>query len=185
MKKFTKLKDKKEDYIFSGATFNVAKTDGWEIVVEKDSVIIIPHFIENNEVLIRKEWIPTYRYREPEKEYFLTVISGTMEDGEDDIQAIRRELQEETGIQLNTLYSSFKKLGEFYLTKGNCGKYRVYYLPIGVNDYTRTVAMGDGSEAEEKSFTVRLDLKFLNDVIAPDMVTAYSLEKLKGILKQN
>lgn len=183
MEKFSNI-TKREKKVIEDTDFKydgylkVKELDGWEFVVEADCAIMIPHIIDFDEFIFRKEYVPPYQYAEPNKQFFLTIVSGTMEKGESAKDTVIRELQEECGIKLNTTYNGFVHFGDYFMSKGNSAKYHVYYIPLQKNDFTIVTATGDGSEAEEKSSNIRIDKKNLIYLKPSDTITAYCIEKI-------
>ena len=183
MNKFSKIQNEKpkidkDDFKYDGY-LKVKEKDGWEFVVENDCVVAMVHLLDFNEILLRKEIIPPFQERYPSQEYFLTIISGTMENNETPIQTITRELVEEAGILLNTNYSSYEDWGNLFFSKGNIAKCHIFYIPLRVNDFRKVEANGDGSDFEKKSSTVRIDLKYLNSLKPSDLITQLCLLKIK------
>ena len=183
MKTFSEISKKKEpkpaDMVYDGDYIKVKSMDGWEFVEERDIVIIVPHLLEFDEVLLRKEYVPPFNTREPEQEHFLTCISGTMEAGEKPTDTLIREVKEEAGVVLNTGFEGWKKWGKFFMNKGNNSYCHIYYLPITTSDFQKIEPTGDGSEEEAKSNTVRIDLKYLDSLNPSDLITMTVIKFLK------
>lgn len=188
MKKFTNFsKNKKKaaepsNVLFKGEYMSVISADGWEVVQEKDCVVMLAHMVDFDEILLRKEDIPSYRLRK-QQTHFLTALSGTIEAGEDHSATIVRELEEEAGIRLNTNYKSFKKWSSLFISKGSSAQYHLYYIPLKMGEFTKVGAPGDGSQAEENSSTLRVDLKYLNSLNVSDTVTELLLQYLRNEIK--
>lgn len=190
MKTFTDLKAPRKvnqnvEIVYDGDYLKVKTVDGWEFVEEKDCVIVLPHFVNFDEIILRKEQVPPFNTRVSDQEHFLTVVSGTMEAGEEPTDTLVRELQEETGIMLNTGFQGWKKLGEYFWNKGNNAKCHLYYLPITTSDFQKVAASGDGSKAEENSITVRVSLDYIDSLRPSDLVTELILMKLKEEIRSN
>jgi 8-oxo-dGTP pyrophosphatase MutT (NUDIX family) len=185
MDKFSKIqhKDKlpieKEDFLYDGY-IKVKEKSGWEYVSEKDCAIALVHLLDFDEILLRKEIVPPFNDKYPEQEFFLTVISGTIETGENPIQTITRELVEEAGILLNTTYMNYESWGKYFYCKGNSSQCHIYYIPLRTNDFRKVEASGDGSDFEEKSKTVRIDTKYLQALKPSDLITSLCIEKMKS-----
>lgn len=186
MNKFSKMKTvtKDNDYVYDNY-LKILNHNDYEFVVENDCVILIPHLIDYNEILVRKEYIPTYQYKIPNMEYFLTMVSGTVDDNEKLNDTLIRELKEECGIVLNVTYQNMKKIGEYFVCKSNSSKFHIYYIPLSKNDYKHTNITNDGSYIESISKTVRVDVKYLSSLIPSDLITALCFEKLNVILESD
>jgi 8-oxo-dGTP pyrophosphatase MutT (NUDIX family) len=172
-----------EEYLYDGDYMKIKNIDGWEAVIEKDCMIVVPHLLDYNEIILRKESIPPFQYVE-KREFFLTALSGGIEKGETAEKTLFRELEEEAGIRLNTGYKAYKKWNELFFNKGNTAKCHLYYLPLHSYDFTTVYAKGDGTESESKSTAVRIDLKYLDNLNTSDLVTCLLLEYLKSEIKK-
>jgi ADP-ribose pyrophosphatase len=114
------------DRIFEGQIVNlrvdrVRMPDGREstreVIEHSACVAIIPIDTEDNVLLVRQ-----YRYA-PEKE-LLEIPAGGIDGDENPEEAVRREMQEETGY----LPGKVERLGGFYSTPGFCNEYLYLYL---------------------------------------------------------
>lgn len=190
MKTFTDLKAPRKinqdiETIFDGDYIKVKTVDGWEFVEDSDCVVVLPHLVNFDEIILRKEVIPAFNTREPNPEHFLTVVSGTMEAGEDPTETLIREVREETGMMLNTGFQGWKKWGEYFWSKGSNSKCHLYYLPLTMSDFQRVAASGDGSELEANSKSVRVDMEKIDSLRPSDLVSELLLMKLKEEIRNN
>jgi 8-oxo-dGTP pyrophosphatase MutT (NUDIX family) len=189
MLKFSKLKPKDEfkepgnKIIFDGEWVKVIDYEGWSIIKEKDLVVCIPYFIETSQFLIRYEYIPTYKYTDG-KEYHITVLSGGIERGESPEKALFRELEEEAGIVLRDDYI-FEGAKPIFINKCHVNKYHPFIIPLNQRDYHEIVPPTDGSVAEKMSKSVKVDIKYINNLVTSDLITDYMLLKLKEYLNIN
>ena len=186
MEKFSKLKPKtdfvedKEDIVYSNDYVKVINFEDWTIVKESDFVVCIPYLIDSNQIILRHEYIPTYKYVDGQ-DYHITVLSGGIEVGETPERALLRELEEEAGIVVSPDYKvEFMK--PLFVSKGNASKYHPCIIQLTERDYHEVVAKGDGSEAEKKSQSVKVDVKYLNSINASDLITEYMIEQMKDYL---
>ena len=116
MQKFTRLKkgeikeDKNDPKVKYDGYLKVIEYKDYEFVEEKDMVIILPYLRDESSLVLRHEYVPTYQYHyRNNNDYknvtnFVTVISGSVEKGETLKNTVRRELYEEAGIVLSSMY---------------------------------------------------------------------------------
>lgn len=187
MEKFTKLKDtkktskkKKSDELYSDGYIKLISYEGWSIISEKDMVIVVPYLIESNELILRYEYIPTFKYVDGQ-EYHITVLSGSMEEGEDPKTAAIRELEEESGIVLKN-EKKLEQLKPLFVSKSNCNKYHIFFLPLHERDYYQIEPVGDGSKAEAKSSCIKINYKNISSIDSSDLITEYILTKVKELI---
>lgn len=186
MEKFSNLKptdefkEGKEKILYKDKNFKVIQFEDWSIISEKDLVVCIPYLIESNQIILRHEYIPTFKFVDGQ-EYHITLIGGGVEQGETTEKALTRELEEEAGIVLREDFK-IEFLKPLFMTKGISNKYYPCILPLNERDYHEVVARGDGSKEEGLSKSVKLDVKYLKSLNVSDLVTDYMLLKLKEYL---
>ncbi|MBM4454525.1 MAG: NUDIX hydrolase [Chloroflexi bacterium] len=93
------------------------KTTTREIVEHKDCVAVVVLDQKDNVIMVRQ-------YRKAVGKHLLEIPAGSIDDGEQPIAAVRRELQEEIGYLPNKI----DKLGGFYSTPGYCSEYLHLYM---------------------------------------------------------
>jgi ADP-ribose pyrophosphatase len=93
------------------------KTTTREIVEHKDCVAVVVLDHKDNVILVRQ-------YRKAVGKHLLEIPAGSIDNGEQPIAAVRRELQEEIGYLPNKI----DKLGGFYSSPGFCTEYLHLYL---------------------------------------------------------
>jgi len=187
VEKFSKLRPKNEfnepdeDIVYQDEKLKVVKFENWSVIKEKDCIVCIPYLIESNQMVLRYEYIPTFKYVDGQ-EYHATLVCGGIETGETPKMALLRELEEEAGIVLREDFSIEEELKPLFISKGHTNKYYPFILPLNERDYHEVIAKGDGSEEESKSKSVKVDLKYINSVNSSDLITDYMLMKLKEYL---
>ena len=187
MDKFSKLKpkdeftDDKEKVLYKDEHFNVIQFEDWSILKERDCVVCIPFLIETNQIILRYEYIPTFKYVDGQ-EYHVTLVCGGIENGESPEKAIRRELEEEAGIVLREDFQ-LEDMKPLFINKAVANKYYPFIIPLNERDYHEVVAKGDGSKIEEMSKSVKVDVRYLNSLNPSDLITDYMIMKVKDYLK--
>jgi 8-oxo-dGTP pyrophosphatase MutT (NUDIX family) len=186
MEKFSKLKpkseftDDKEEVLYQDNHFQVVQFEDWSILKERDCVVCIPYLIETNQIILRYEYVPTFKYVDG-RDYHLTLVCGGIEQGETPDKALIRELEEEAGIVLREDFQ-LEQMRPLFINKASANKYYPYLLPLNERDYHEVVAKGDGSKEEEMSKSVKVDIKYLGSLNSSDLITDYMLLKLKEYL---
>ena len=187
MEKFSKMRPKndfdepKDDIKYEDGNLKIVNYEDWSIIKERDVVVCIPYLIESNQMVLRHEYIPTFKYVTGQ-EYHATLIGGGIETGETPQQSLIRELEEEAGIVLREDFQIEEELKPLFMTKGQTNRYYPFILPLNERDYHEILASGDGSKEEAKSKSVKVDIKFINSVNSSDLITDYMLIKLKEYL---
>lgn len=191
MEKFTKVKksqetqvQKDDDSIVYDGYLKVVKENDCEFTVEGASVVSLIYIKDEGYILMRTEPVQSWQYDNRNKVQklsgqFLTLVSGTIEDGETPQACLRRELYEETGVVLN----EFKQLdieGPFYASKGTTYKFYTCLLELNYNEYKIVAAPGDGSMAEKLSKNIKINVADLDNIKINDMISKYLIEKLKN-----
>ncbi len=179
MKKFSKsqnssnIRKKKVEELYKDEHVTVIKYENWSIIDDRDCVICIPYFIENGNILLRNEYIPSFKYKDS-KEYHVSLVGGGVEDDETPEEALRRELEEEAGISLRDGYRiEFEK--PLFKTKGNSSKYHIAILNLTENDYHETIPRTDGTREEKLAQNIKFNTKYLNTIKSSDILTEYVL----------
>jgi 8-oxo-dGTP pyrophosphatase MutT (NUDIX family) len=168
---------------YNGKYLQVINYKNWEILKEKDKIIILPFFKDEGFILLRHEYIPTYQFGYTNTylkntSNFITVISGTLSENESPKSALKRELYEEAGI----LLSDFLEINiqdTFFQSKASVSKYHICLLDLSYNDYQQVKAPGDGSLPEKLSTTVKVSIGELDNIKTHDLITDYMILKLK------
>lgn len=184
MDKFSKLdkndfepRKKKDDVLFQNDFVKLINYEDYTVISFRDSVFCVPVLIEKNQILIRKEYNPAFKYKTGQ-EYHLSFIGGGIEIGETPEEALLRELQEEAGLILRDNYK-IEFMKPFFLTKANVDQCYLSIIFLTENDYEEVRPTTDGSKLEKMSHTAKIDIKYVDSLIPSDLVTEYLITKLK------
>lgn len=187
MKKFTKMdsikkqKDSLDDILYDDDFFKIIKYEDYSFIKSNDIIVCIPFLIENNQMILRYEYIPSFKY-DNGQEYHVNVISGYIKYGETPEQTLYREIEEKAGIVLRENYVIDEKLKPLYLDKICCSKVYMYILPLNEQDYTEISTYGKGMKSEIMSKSVKIDIKYINSIKSSDILTDYMIMNLKKYL---
>jgi 8-oxo-dGTP pyrophosphatase MutT (NUDIX family) len=187
MEKFSKLaprdfkpREKKDKVLFSNDFVKLIDYEEYTTVVQSDCVFCVPVLIEKNQVLVRQEYIPPYKYATGQ-EYHLSFIGGGIEKGETPEEALLRELQEEAGLVLRDGFKiEFER--PLFLSKVSSSRCHFSILFLTENDYHEVRPTTDGSKLEQISQTVKIDLSRIDSLIASDLLTEFLILKLRDAM---
>lgn len=149
----------------------------FEFVKGSDSVLALPKV--KDKYIIRKEVCPAYSVKGDSEKYW-TMVSGSVEEGETDLQTLRREMGEETPVRPNRI-KLFGKQKKFPFSKALTSRFSFYHFKV--LDFDKTPADGDGSKVEEDSeyaFVSPSRLIEISDQPNSDITIMYSAEVVKS-----
>src|SRR4030042_2900378 len=129
-------------------------------IVEHSEVIVVVAIDEKDNVLLVRQ------YRTPIKKELLEIPAGGIDGGEKPEEAVRREMQEETGF----LPRKLVRLGGFYSAPGFCTEYLHFYL---ATDLIQSQLFAEDTESIK---LVRVPVKEI-----PALLTSGKIEDAKSI----
>jgi len=178
------IEKEENNLMFKGNKTNILNYQDNEIILEKDTIAILPYFKDEGFILMKHEYNLAYQYKlknfnnYKNETNFLTCITGSVEENESIIQAMRRELYEETGIVLSEFFPlTIDK--KFFKTKNNISTYYPFLLEISNQEYKSTTVVGKDKQDKDLSKTIKIDINNINDIQTFDLITEYLLLRLK------
>ena len=93
------------------------RTSTRDIVEHADCIAVIAVDADDNILLVKQ-------FRKPIEKELLEIPAGGIDEGEDPVTAVEREMREETGY----FPKRVERLGGFYSTPGYCSEYLYLYL---------------------------------------------------------
>jgi ADP-ribose pyrophosphatase len=137
-----------------------------EIVEHSDCVAVVVLDSRDRAILVRQ-------YRKAVDKYLLEIPAGSIEPGEQPVECVRRELQEEIGYLPNRI----ERLGGFYSAPGYCTEYLHLYLA------THLIPSRKRAEDTEEIEVIRVPLTNIPDMIASgDICDAKSVAGLLRVI---
>jgi ADP-ribose pyrophosphatase len=130
-----------------------------EIVEHAECIAVVAIDEKDNVLLVRQ-------YRTPVEKELLEIPAGGIDAGEKPEEAVRREMQEETGF----LPRKLVKLGGFYSAPGFCTEYLHLYL---ATDLTKSQLFAEDTEG------ISLEHVSVKDI--PALLTSGQIEDAKSI----
>ncbi len=140
------------------------KTTTREIVEHSDCVAVVVLDSKDRVILVRQ-------YRKAVGKALLEIPAGSIDPGEQPINCVRRELQEETGYLPNKI----DRLGGFYSAPGYCTEYLHLYLA------THLIPSRREAEDTEEIEVVRVPLSQIPDLIASGEIC--DAKSIAGLLR--
>jgi ADP-ribose pyrophosphatase len=140
------------------------KTTTREVVEHSDCVAVVVLDSKDRAILVRQ-------YRKAVDKFLLEIPAGGIEPGEQPIECVRRELQEEIGYLPNRI----ERLGGFYSAPGYCTEYLHLYLA------THLIPSRKKAEDTEEIEIVRVPLARIPDMIASGEIC--DAKSIAGLLR--
>jgi 8-oxo-dGTP pyrophosphatase MutT (NUDIX family) len=174
-----------EEEVYSSNYIDIVKYKGNDVIKDKDSVAILPYFKYEGTLLMLSEYLTAYQYRNKDVQAlkkvtnYLSVITGSIEEGESVEKAIRRELYEEGGVLLNNMFN-IEYQGPYFKSKSHSSQVYMCVLELNINEYKQTQPPGDGTKSEELSRTIKVSLGDIDNIKSNDLFTQNLLLMLKN-----
>lgn len=136
----------KQRLLYKGRKFNFEvnnlrlpnKAEGdWECIRHPGGALVIPVTTDGKLVLVRQ-----YRFAVQRRLYEFP--AGTVEKGEDPLETVQREVQEETGYTSE----NWKKLGEFFLAPGYSDEIIYAFLATEATEIAEPPAQDEDEDIE-------------------------------------
>jgi hypothetical protein len=177
--KIEKTEEKKDDSKFKNDDFSVITYNESDIILSKDTMVILPYLKEDGFVLMKYQKTPAFSYKYKDvgtyknTEYFITCIKGAINEKDNDVQSVRRIMHEETGLVLSS--SADIEVDKIvFKNDSNVGQYHFCLLSLSYNDYKQSSLKTDNSNR-----VIKVSLGDLDDIKCYDLATDYMILKFK------
>lgn len=141
-----------------------------EIVIRGDACAVVPVDQEGKIIFVRQ-------YRHPFREMLLEIPAGMMEEGEDPLECIKRELEEETGYYSEEVSFLF----EMYPTVGFCTEKIYLYVARELKEGKQNFDEDEFIELER--YTIEEAMTMIGDGRIKDGKTIAGVMALKTMHK--
>jgi 8-oxo-dGTP pyrophosphatase MutT (NUDIX family) len=159
--------------------YEITEDSGFpRVKLKYNTILLLPFtYVEDKiEIFFIKENFP---FR---GENAYSVLTGTLEEGVNLIDNIKRELLEESGFDIENEIERIYDIGYFYTNKWSNEKY--YCFAINVNNLKRSEPQGDGSKKESNIEVVKKDLeKIYTECGLVNSAIVLFIKNLNNILK--
>ena len=140
-----------------------------EIVRHPGAVCVIPIDSDDNVIMIKQ-------FRYPFSEVLLEVPAGKLEPGEDPLEAVKRELEEESGVVADNV----EYIGPMYTTVAILDEKIHMYLATGLT--YKNAHPDDGEFLEVEKIPLKTLVEMAMDGKIPDAKTQIAILKAEKIL---
>jgi hypothetical protein len=175
-----KLAERKEEKktIFKNEDLKIIKFEKNSLISTKDIIVFIPYLIQDNQIIIKQEYIPAYKYVD-NQELHVSLITAIVNKDESPEESLLRELQEIAGIVVRSKYK-IEINKPLFLNKNSINKVYFSILPLMENDYNEISVNRVLLHPLDK--VIKLDLRYINSINASDIITELLIEKFKNTL---
>lgn len=142
-----------------------------EIVRHPGAVCVIPIDSDENVIMIKQ-------FRYPFSEVLLEVPAGKLEPNEDPLEAVKRELEEESGVVADNV----EYIGTMYTTVAIIDEKIHMYLATGLT--YKNAHPDDGEFLEVEKIPLKTLVEMVMDGKIPDSKTQIAILKAEKILSQ-
>jgi len=158
----------------------------YEAIHEQDAVHVLPIDVQTSELIIRREVCPPYTVRDSQEHPdFQTIVSGGIEDGESAEEAVKREVAEELGIDLEKAEYEIIAMTPPSIPFMKATVSRVSLFALMLFSYEINEPEGDGSSYEDMSTFEFVPLQQIDKVLLSDqadLLLHAAVAKLKCFL---
>jgi hypothetical protein len=188
MEKFTKAIKKQnneiqdKDIVYQNNDITIKSKDDFIYVDESDKIFVLPYAKDDGYIFLKSEmiipWNDKYKNQLLEKNTnFLTLLSTTIDNGEDPEKALRRSLYSDAGIAISQFYE-FDISEPLFITKNNTSQIYVCFMELNMNEYK---IVSSPTKIKNDIQTVRISIADLDDIRINDIVTKLLIDQLKNL----
>ena len=189
MEKFTKAVKKQyneiqdNDIVYQNDNITIKSKDDFTYIEELDKIFVLPYAKDEGYIFLKAETIPAWndKYKEQtlgKNSKFLTLLSTTINIGEDPQTALRRSLYSEAGIALSQFYN-FDISDPYFAVHNSTSQHYICFMELNINDYK--IVSSPTKTTKDEAQTLRISIADLDDIRINDITAKLLIDQLKNL----
>lgn len=177
MKTLSNIEKRTGKEVFKTEKFNIINIYDQEIIDEKDKIIILPYFKEENTILLRYDSIPAYETKTPEIDKYAFALACETDEFTL-VESIKKSCKEKFGLNINNDNYNFDILSPIFLYPNSNVRYYICILPLMDYDYEQVIP--DELEKLKMQHTnISVNINEINNIVFYELISKYVIDIFK------